>query len=97
MRNTDIYSLALDTGAATRVTTKKNAGKAASSRDNVMWTTDSTWIGFSAYTSSTPRRSPCSTLVNSEIFLIKADGSTTASQITNTNGTSVEGSPKWGW
>ena len=97
VRNTDIYSLALGTGAATRVTTKQNKGEAASARDHAMWTADSTWIGFTAYTSSTPRRSPCSTLVNSEIFLIKADGSSTASQITNTNGTSVEGSPKWGW
>jgi Tol biopolymer transport system component len=62
-----------------------------------MWSSDGTRIGFSAYTSRTPRRSPCSGLVNSEIFLIAADGSTTASQITNTSGTSVEAWPKWGW
>jgi hypothetical protein len=35
--------------------------------------------------------------VNSDIFLIKADGSTTATQITNTNGTSVEVWSRWGW
>ena len=97
VRDTDIYSVALGTGAVTRVTTKQNKGGAASARDRAMWTADSAWIGFTAYTSSTPRRSPCSALVNSEIFLIKADGSSTASQITYTNGTSVEGSPKWGW
>ena len=97
VRNTDIYSLALGSGAVTRVTTNKNKGSAASSRNNAMWTSDSTWIGFSAYTSSTPRRSPCSNAVNSEIFLIKADGSGRASQITNTLGTSVEAWPKWGW
>ena len=36
-------------------------------------------------------------LVNREIFVINADGSGTASLITDTNGTSVEGMPKWGW
>ncbi len=97
VRNTDIYSLALGSGAVTRVTTNKNKGSAASSRHNAMWTSDGMWIGFSGYTSSTPRRAPCSNLVNSEIFLIKADGSNTASQITNTLGTSVEVWPKWGW
>jgi hypothetical protein len=95
-RETDIYSLTLDTHAVTRVTTNQNRGKAASGRHNAMWRSDGTSIGFSAYTSSTPRRSPCSNLVNSEIFLITADGSNTASQITNTRGTSVEVWPKWG-
>ena len=97
VRTTDIYSLALSSGAVTRVTTNKNKGSAASSRHNAMWTSDGMWIGFSGYTSSTPRRAPCSNLVNSEIFLIKADGSNTASQITVTPGTSVEAWPKWGW
>ena len=45
----------------------------------------------------TRRSSPCSTLLNSELFLINADGSNSAVQITNTNGTSVEAWPKWGW
>ena len=53
--DTDIYSLALDTGAVTRVTTEKNKGKAASARHNAMWWSDGTAIGFSAYTSSTRR------------------------------------------
>ena len=97
VRSTDIYSLTLDTRAVTRVTTNKNKGKAASGRHNAMWRSDGTWVGFSAYTSSNPRHSPCSNLVDSEIFLIKADGSNTASQITNTRGTSVEVWPKWGW
>ena len=97
VRDTDIYSVALGTGASTRVTTKQNKGGAASARDRAMWTANSAWIGFTAYTSSTPRKLPCSALVNSEIFLIKAEGSSTASQITHTNGTSVEGSPKWGF
>jgi hypothetical protein len=96
LRDTDIYSLTLDTRAVTRVTTNKNKGKAAWGRHNAMWRSDGTSIGFSAYTSSTPRRSPCSNLVNSEIFLIPDDGSNTASQITNTPGTSVEVWPKWG-
>jgi hypothetical protein len=96
-RNMDIYSLTLDTGAVTRVTTNRNKGRAASEIHNAMWRSDGAWIGFSAYTSFTPRRSQCSGLVNSEIFLIKADGSSTASQITNTSGTSVEVWPKWGW
>ena len=54
-------------------------------------------IGFTAHTSSTPCRAPCSTFVNTEIFLIKANGSGIASLITHTNGTSVEAFPKWGW
>ena len=62
-----------------------------------MWRADGTAIGFSAYTSATPRHSPCSTFVNSELFVINADGSNSAAQITNTNGTSVEVWPKWGW
>ena len=97
LRETDIYSLTLDTRAVTRVTTNRNKGRAALGRNSAMWRSDGAWIGFSAYTSFTPRRSQCSDLVNSEIFLIKADGSTTASQITNTSGTSVEVWPKWGW
>lgn len=55
------------------------------------------WLGFTAYTAGTKRTSPCSGLVNSELFMIKADGSTTATQITNTNGTSVEVWPRSGW
>ena len=97
LRGLDIQSLSLDARVVTRVTTNRNKGKAASGRHNAMWTADGMWIGFSAYTSSNPRRAPCSNLVNSEIFLIKADGSGTASQITNTLGTSVEVWPKWGW
>jgi len=97
VRDTDIYSLKLATGAVTRVTTQKNKGKASSSRNDAMWTADSAWIGFFAYLASTPRNAPCSVLVNSEIFIIRADGSNTASQITATNGTSVEAFPKWGW
>jgi Tol biopolymer transport system component len=98
VRDTDIYSLTLDTRAVTRVTGNKNKGDAGSSRNNAIWSSDGTWIGFSAYSSTrTPRNSPCSALVNSEIFLIRADGSNTASAITDTNGTSVEAWPKWGW
>jgi hypothetical protein len=97
LRETDIHSLALDTRAVTRVTTTSHKGKADFGRHNAMWRADGTAIGFSAFTSATPRHSPCSTLVNSELFLINADGSNGAAQITNTNGTSVEAWPKWGW
>ena len=90
---TDIHSVRLETRAVTRVTTNKNKGKAASGRHNAMWRADGTAIAFSAFTSSTPR----STLVNSDLFFINADGSNSAAQITNTNGTSVEAWPKWGW
>jgi hypothetical protein len=96
VRDTDIYSLAPATHTVTRVTSNSNKGDAARFRDNPMWSPDGGWIGFMAYTSRTPRNSPCSGLVNSEIFLIKADGSTTATEITNTNGTSVEVWPRWG-
>jgi len=95
-RDSNIYSIAPATRAITRVTTNSNKGSAATFRNNPMWSPDSAWIGFTAYTTATPRNSICSGLVNSEIFLIRADGSTTATQITNTNGTSVEVWPRWG-
>jgi len=97
LRDEDIYSLTLAPRAVMRVTTSKNKGSAASGRNNAMWSPDSAWIGFTAFTGRTPRRSPCSWLVNSEIFLIQADGSATATQITYTNGTSAEAWPRWGW
>ena len=98
VRDPEIYSLALETRAVTSVTTSKNKGAAASSRNNAIWSADGEWIGFSASVNTrTPRGSACSDLVNSEIFLIKADGSTIATPLTNTNGTSVEAWPKWGW
>jgi hypothetical protein len=97
VRDTDIYSLAPATHTVTRVTSNSNKGGAARLRDNPMWSPDGAWIGFTAYDNSRPPRgSTCSGLVNSDIFLIKADGSSTAAQITNTNGTSVEVWPKWG-
>ena len=100
VRKTDIYSLTLSTRAVTQVTATgiKGARKTASlsSPNNAMWTADSGGIGFTAFTSSTARRSPCSDLVNSELFLINAAGSGTVFQLTNTNGTSVEASPKMG-
>ncbi len=52
---TDIHSLTLDTRAVTRVTTNKNKGTAALFRQNAMWRADGTAIGFSAFTSATPR------------------------------------------
>lgn len=97
VRDLEIYSLTLASRAVLQVTTKKTKGEAASSRNAAMWSADSASIGFTAFTSRTPRGSPCSGLVNSEIFLIKADGSITATKITNTNGTGVEAWPKWGW
>lgn len=99
VRNTDIYSLTLATRDVLRVTSNRNKGSAANVRNNAMWKPDGAWIGLTAFTSSPrpPRNTPCSNAVNSEIFLIKADGSSIATQITNTNGTSVEAWPRWGW
>ena len=98
VRSGDIYALTLSTGAVARVTSQRNKDGATSGRDSPMWSPDGRSIGFWAYPSGrTPRRSPCSGLVNTEIFLINADDTGTAFQITNTNGTSVEAWPKWGW
>jgi hypothetical protein len=94
--NTNIYTVGVFSGAVTPITSTAGKGKSFSSPNDAMWAPDGTLIGFAAFTSSTVRRAPCSALVNSEIFLIKSDGSGTASLITNTNGTSVEGAPKWG-
>ena len=96
-RSTEIALLNLTTRASTPVTTKKNKGKAAYGFDNAMWSATGTAIGFSAYTGNPPRNSFCSALVNSEIFVINADGTGVASALTMTNGTRVEGFPQWGW
>jgi dipeptidyl aminopeptidase/acylaminoacyl peptidase len=97
-RDLDIYSLVPSTGAVTPVTTNSNKGGAARSRNNPNWSPDGARIAFTAYDNAgPPRGSTCSGLVNSDIYLIKADGSTTATRITNTNGTSVEAWTKWGW
>jgi Tol biopolymer transport system component len=97
VRESDIYSLAVASGAASAVTSNKNKGQAARLRNNAMWSPDGEQIGFTAYVSRTPRNAPCSSLVNSEIFVITADGSARAEALTNTNGTSVELWPRWGW
>ena len=96
-RSTEIALLNLTTRASTPVTTKQNKGKAAYGFDNAMWSATGTAIGFSAYTGNPPRNSFCSALVNSEIFVINADGTGVASALTMTNGTRVEGFPQWGW
>jgi hypothetical protein len=95
VRTTDLYAIAVFGGAVTRITSTTRHGQ-ISSPDNAMWAAGGTWIGFAAYTSGTVRHSPCSDAVNSEIFLINADGSGTAFLITDTHGTSVEALPKWG-
>jgi hypothetical protein len=97
VRTADIYTIAASGGAVTAITPTARKGKSFSSPDDAMWAPDGQSIGFAAYTSSSARRATCSTLLNSELFVINADGSGTASLITDTNGTSVEGRPKWGW
>jgi len=97
MGKTNIYTVGALSGAVTPITSTAGKGKSFSSPNDAMWAPDGASIGFAAYTSSTARRAPCSALVNSDIFSINSDGSGTASLITNTNGTSVEGAPKWGW
>jgi Tol biopolymer transport system component len=93
----DIYTFDVASSSVARVTNRKNAGN-ASWPDQAMWSPDSESIGFFAFAKARmPRNSPCSGLVNTEIFLIPADGSATATQITNTNGTSAEYRPAWGW
>jgi hypothetical protein len=96
-RSMEIALLNLTTRASTPVSTKKNKGKAAYGLDHAMWSATGTAIGFSAYTGNSPRNSFCSALVNSEIFVINADGTGVASALTWTNGTRVEGVPQWGW
>ena len=95
LRDLDIYSLVPATHAVQQVTSNSNKGSASRDRNDPMWSPDGAWIAFTAGVNSrTPRGSTCP--ANHDIFLIKADGSTTAAQITNTN-TSVEYWPKWGW
>ena len=96
-RAMQISVLNLTTRASTPLTTKRNKGKAASGLDNAMWSATGTSIGFTACTGATQRRSPCSALVNAEIFLINSDGTGVASALTTTNGTGVEAWPQWGW
>jgi hypothetical protein len=96
VQDPDIYTLALAPRTVARVTNKKNKGAAAQLRNNAMWSADMAWIGFSAYTASSPPNSSCNSF-NSEIFRIPADGSSKATKITDTYGTSAEVWPVWGW
>jgi hypothetical protein len=96
-RATQISVLDLGTRASTPLTTKRNKGKAADGLNNAMWSANGLSIGFSAFTGATPRRSPCSALINAEIFRINSDGTGVASALTTTNGTGVEAWPQWGW
>jgi hypothetical protein len=96
-RATGISVLNLTTRASIPLITKQNKGQAASGLNNAMWSANGLSIGFSAFTGATPRRSPCSNLVNAEIFRINSDGTGVASALTTTNGTGVEAWPQWGW
>jgi hypothetical protein len=95
----NIYSPTLAPPSVIQVTTNQNKDSASTDIDNAMFSPDGEWIAFTALTTTTktPRNLPCSGLVNSDIFLINADGSSTAVDITNTNGTSVEVWPRLGW
>jgi Tol biopolymer transport system component len=93
----NIYSLTLAPPSVIQVTNIENKGTAATDRDHAMFSPDGEWIAFTALTTKTPHNLPCSALVNSDIFLINSNGSSTAVDITNTNGTSVEVLPRLGW
>ena len=96
-QNMNIYSLTLAPPSVIQVTNIENKGTAATDRDHAMFSPDGEWIAFTALTTKTPHNLPCSALVNSDIFLINSNGSSTAVDITNTNGTSVEVLPRLGW
>ena len=89
----------LISGSVLRVTSRKNRGDAARLLNNgSVWSPDGSSIGFTAYVSGrVPRSATCNNVGNSDVFITKADGSTVATHITDTNGTSAEASPRWGW
>jgi Tol biopolymer transport system component len=93
----NIYAVIFTTGAVRQVTTKANRGGAGWNKDDANWSADATTLLFTAEAGGAPRSSPCGMWVNHDLFTIRPDGSQKAVNITNTVGTSVEATPRWGW
>jgi hypothetical protein len=93
----EIYTLGVASGAVRRVTTNLNKGSAGGFKNDPNWSPDGAAILFSAIGPNASRSAPCGSLVNFELFRVAANGSGKILQISNTVGSGVETTPRWGW
>lgn len=97
-KDMNIYSLNVSTGAVRQVTTSNNSSGAG--KQSPGWSPSATTLIYSAEGQAAFGKrgiSSCSSLVNFDLFQIRADGSKKAINVTNTAGNGVEGAPRWGW
>jgi hypothetical protein len=95
-RSTNIFTLALTT--PTHEVTQVTRGRTRKSDANSpARSPDGQFLAFMAQGERAPRGSPCSGVVNYDIFSIKADGTGTLGLLTNTVGTGAEYWSQWGW
>jgi len=94
IRSLNLFTLDLATLGVTQVTTRKNS---PADTQSAAWSPDGQFLAFMAQGERAPRGSPCSGVVNYDIFSIKADGTGTLGLLTNTVGTGAEYWSQWGW
>lgn len=95
-----IYTLDLVPSATpVPVLTRDNLGEASGSIGplrGTTWSPDGAYLAFNARSTKTRRTAPCGG-GNTEIFIIRSDGSGQAIALTKTATTSMEWIPRWGW
>jgi Tol biopolymer transport system component len=96
--NTNVFTMNPATGAVRQITTKTTHKGSRPSAEFPTWSPSGTHLLYGAETGGYgPRNSPCGTLVNDDLYLILSSGTQKTVNITNTAGTAVESSPRWGW
>jgi hypothetical protein len=90
----NIFTLNLDTLGVTQLTAKKDSLVGAVSP---AWSPTGQLLAFMAQGKRAARSSPCGSLVNFDLYQLRADGTGSLTLLTNTVGTGVEGPSQWGW
>lgn len=97
LRDINLYTLEVASGAVRQVTTNKNRGGSGTHRHHPAWSPDGRFLLYSAagQSASGKRNLPCSG-TNYDLFRIPADGSSKAIAVTAT-ADRIEDDPSWGW